>query len=178
MIDIPEAHLLNTMELIDDMDVMVSNYSMKFDLYIDVSGSMGSKVDLSTNGVETISRISLAKILAYRMKNMNILNNVYIFNSRVHKYDKKMIFNISASGGTSIDDVIDNIKITKIPSMVLSDGDDHISVYDNKAYLFTICSALRGSAMNEYAKQGQLVFFNNGKFQYGRLINENVEYVD
>jgi len=179
MIDIPDAHLLNTLELVDDMDVMVAEHSMKYNLYIDISGSMSGNIYLGQDedgNSQYMNRMTLAKILAFKMKTMNVLNDVYGFDNEVEKVDRNKIAWMSYGGGTSIDNVIDHIAQTGIPSMVISDGDDTVHKYDPKAYIMTICSNVRGPAMMRFAKNKQTVFFKDNKFLYGKCINNSIVY--
>jgi hypothetical protein len=155
-----DYHLLSNEVLFDEMSVVNSRYSMKYDIYVDCSGSMDSEVSY---GDSEMRRISLAKILTYKMNKMNLLGDIYGFEG--HVYPIKDIMNqLSANGGTRIDSCVDNIKKTGRPSIILSDGDDTIKTDDNNAFLFTICSSCRGEGLYSMAKSGRAIHYDNGQF--------------
>ena len=167
--DLRDMHLLIDLSLIDDIAVTAHKFSMKYNLYVDCSGSMSSEVQMSKSkrGEErsSIKRITLAKILAYKMNKMNILNHIYRFESDVNTIPvKDIIKQLNAGGGTCIDNVVTHIDENKIPSIILSDGDDHITNYSDCAYLFTISSTCSGEAVVEMIKKGRAVHFEDGDF--------------
>tara|TARA_R110000868_G_scaffold407972_1_gene690018 strand:+ start:7029 stop:8954 length:1926 start_codon:yes stop_codon:yes gene_type:complete len=167
--DLRDMHLLIDLSLIDDIAVTAHKFSMKYNLYVDCSGSMSSNVAMNkkTKGQEVseIKRITLAKILAYKMNKMNILNYVYKFESEVDsKPVTDIIKQLKAGGGTCIDNVVTHIDSNKIPSIILSDGDDYINNYSDCAYLFTISSTCSGEAVVEMIKKGRAVHFEDGNF--------------
>lgn len=158
--DFSDFHLLSNECLFDDMSVTNSKYSMKYDIYIDCSGSMGGSVKY---GEGEMSRIVLAKILAYKMDKMNLLGDIYGFETHVYKVSNIMN-EISANGGTHIDSCIKNISLTNRPSIILSDGDDSIKLFDPNAFLFTICSSCRGEGLAQMIKQDRAIHYQNGNF--------------
>jgi len=176
--DFTDYHLLSNEVLFDDMSVINSRYSMKYDIYVDCSGSMDSEVYY---GDAEMKRISLAKILAYKMNKMNLLGDIYGFEGNVYKV-KDIMNDLSANGGTRIDSCVDNIKITGRPSIILSDGDDNIKTDDINAFLFTICSSCRGEGLYNMAKNGRAIHYDNGEFyryeplEANKHLSANVNY--
>ena len=166
--DFTDYHLLSNEVLFDEMSVVNSRYSMKYDIYVDCSGSMDSEVYY---GEAQMKRISLAKILAYKMNKMNLIGDIYGFES--HVYQIKDIMNeLSANGGTSIDACVRNIRETGRPSIILSDGDDTIKIDDTNVFLFTICSSCRGEGLYNMAENSRAIHYQNGSF-YKYKSNEN-----
>jgi len=158
--DFTDYHLLSNEALFDEMSVVNSRYSMKYDIYVDCSGSMDGEVYY---GEAEMKRISLAKILAYKMNKMNLIGDIYGFES--HVYQIKDIMNeLSANGGTSIDACVRNIQETGRPSIILSDGDDTIKIDDTNVFLFTICSSCRGEGLYNMAENSRAIHYQNGSF--------------
>jgi hypothetical protein len=165
--DIVDMELMPFDALLEDVNVKTSKASIKFDLYIDASGSMGSEVGMG-NG-QNINRMTLAKILAYQMNRFNILNDVYTFTSRPVKRKKEDILKFTASGGTKIDECILNVKETKIPSVILSDGDDTVNEYDERCYFLCIANGIQylTDESKKYCDKSKMVLYNNGKMMRG-----------
>lgn len=166
--DFTDYHLLSNEALFDEMSVVNSRYSMKYDIYVDCSGSMDSEVYY---GEAEMKRISLAKILAYKMNKMNLIGDIYGFESNVYQI-KDIMNELSANGGTSIDACVRNIRETGRPSIILSDGDDTIKIDDTNAFLFTICSSCRGEGLYNMAENSRAIHYQNGSF-YKYKSNEN-----
>lgn len=166
--DLRDLHHLVDLSLIEDMSVNTNRYSMKYNLYVDCSGSMSDNIQMSSTGngrATGIQRMTLAKILAYKMNKMNLLNDVRGFESRVWKDPvKHIIKQLKAGGGTSIDAVITHISQTGIPSIVLSDGCDTVNTHDPNAYIFTISDTCYGNGLAHMVREGRAIHFENGQF--------------
>jgi hypothetical protein len=172
--DIPDAHLLNTIELIEDMSTMEDFNAMKFNVYIDCSGSMGASVSLSKSRNDYMKRITLAKILLYKMKSMNILAEIRGFEMDVYPYktEHNKIMSLCAGGGTRIDNVIKHVNENKIPSLVLSDGDDTITKYNPNVYILCLVKPVNFGCLDiseKYINNKQIVLYANGKFSFPYL---------
>lgn len=135
---------------IDMMDNKFYTSKKKFDVYIDISGSMSSGVNInpqfnsftrrSTDGSsgKNIPCISLAKILAYKMLRTNMLNDFYIFDDNVEIRDKGKMLSIGLRGGTQIDRVIKHIEKTGLPSVIITDACDSCPSYSPLAYMINV----------------------------------------
>jgi hypothetical protein len=181
VLDVPDIHLLNTLELIEDMSIMEDTHTMKFNAYIDCSGSMGGVVLLSRKTNETMKRMTLAKILLYKMKNMNILAEIRGFESDVYNYitPHNNIMSLYANGGTRIDKVIEHIKKNKITSLIVSDGDDTVSQYDSNAYILCLVKPVNfvcEDVLKKYVNNKQIVLYSNGKFSFPYLLNGKISF--
>ena len=53
----------------------------KIDIYIDISGSMSSSCGVADNQGRYISKIDFAKSFAMKLEEMNMLNDVYLFDN-------------------------------------------------------------------------------------------------
>jgi len=94
---------------VDDLLVKEIERKGKIDVYVDVSGSMGSSAEikgLSRN--ERISRLTFAKSLVLKLKEMDMLNDVYSFQNRVSKEGNTVsdIVFIDGNGGTCLNNVV------------------------------------------------------------------------
>lgn len=131
---------------IDDVSTHERVYHMKFDVYIDISGSMDSNIYGYTDGGKnhvSIKGLDLAKITAIKLRNMGFVEDIYPFENQVHpKLDSNMdVALIRCTGGTSIDRVVQAVIKTDKPSVVITDMCDHISLYDPNVYFIGILGA-------------------------------------
>jgi hypothetical protein len=120
-----------------DLSITERKYIGKFDLYVDCSGSMSSGCGGDLNSVP---RIDLAKSLAMQMKELGILGDLYEFEDRPKKImnTDMSILMMAARGGTNIEYVLQNILKTGNNSVVLSDGESHVSTYTHKAFFIGV----------------------------------------
>ena len=120
-----------------DLSVTERHYIGKFDLYVDCSGSMSSGCG---GDLGNVCRIDLAKSLAMQMKELGILGDLYEFEGRPKKVPSTdmSILMMAARGGTDIEAVIQKILKTGNNSVVLSDGESHVSAYTHKALFIGI----------------------------------------
>lgn len=124
-------------------------YHMKFDVYFDISGSMNNNIygyNENASGTKTrytITGLDMAKITAIKLRNLGYVEDVYPFESQLHPKleDNHQIALIRCCGGTNIDRVIQNVKKTGRPSVVITDMEDSISIYDENVYFIGILSA-------------------------------------
>lgn len=175
--DIPSPECIAVHELLEDAEVFAQKFTMKFDAYVDCSGSMGSGVAVNDGQArnEQLSRMALAKILLYKMCNMNLIGDIYRFEGSVDKkkLGKATIFKLQAGGGTRIDSVIEHVEQTKRPSLIISDGDDTISLHNPMAYVLCLSSPVHfGGKVKgkdktigaEYVENKQAVLYKDGEF--------------
>ncbi len=120
----------------DDMMVKDVQKIGKINIYIDISGSMGASCGVQREDGYYVSRLDFAKAFAIKMQEMDLLENVYTFNT--HVYAKKNtlpdLLKINCDGGTTIDAVVNHINIKDENAIVITDADDHCSMYSPKAY--------------------------------------------
>lgn len=116
--------LIDYSYLIDPLDKLAHELktrdyhkSMKFDIYIDMSGSM-------TSNINNISYDSFSKQCFYKLMKNNLIEKLYIFENDVYSCLPKDYLFMKASGGTRIDSVYKNIIKNNRPSIILTDADD------------------------------------------------------
>jgi len=131
----------------------------RIDLYIDVSGSMGSG-----SGIPGVSNMMFAKSIALAMLNMDMLNNLYVFDTSVRQVEATElgILMISDGGGTSIDCVTRHIiNKAKHNGICLTDGECSVSEYDERMFLLGTI----GVYFNYFYNCGEagLKFLQNGQ---------------
>lgn len=151
-----------------DLSVTERKYIGKFDLYIDCSGSMSSGCG---GDLDRVARIDLAKSLAMQMKELGILGDLYEFEDRPKKIQNTdmSILMMAARGGTNIEYVIQNILKTGNNSVVLSDGESHITSYTHKAFFigvgtdFHYFKAYEGAGQ-KFVEEGQCVHYTGKDF--------------
>jgi len=147
-------------------------YHMKFDVYIDISGSMSSKIysydERGKSSQASVSGLDMAKITAIKLRNLGFVEDVYPFEGHLHPKlaDNHAIALMQCQGGTSIDTVIRNIEKTNRPSVIITDMQDNISVYNANAYFIGILGAtfeqFKGSSVGQkYVGEHQCVKYDN-----------------
>ena len=86
LIDMELLHPKFRNVMIEDMLVKETKRIGKIDVYVDVSGSMSSSAEIEQDGKElSISRLTFAKALVLKLKQLDLVNEVYSFENRVHK---------------------------------------------------------------------------------------------
>jgi hypothetical protein len=161
---------------IEDILIKDTKSVGKINVYIDISGSMSSSCGVKNSENRDISKIDFAKSLIAKLKQMDMLNDVYLFDTRVkkHRNDLISIAMIDCGGGTTIDEAVRSIERTGINALVITDAEDHCSLYSDKAYFIGVHGAnFRGfnkTAMAKYAEKAQVVVFDGMKI---RNVNGN-----
>ena len=134
--DLIDEHYLFNEILAMDVSVRDQESQMvAFDLFIDVSGSMSS--GLNVYG-KVIKRIQMAIALACRMNNMSCLGDIYAFNGSIKKINMDTVWHLRPNGGTDIEKCMQLIKQNKRPSVILTDGEDGFSTYTDNAFIMSI----------------------------------------
>lgn len=135
----------------------------KIDIYIDISGSMDSSCG---NGM---SKIIFAKAFAYKMKELNMLNEVYKFNNSVKHAGNSVtsILALTAGGGTDLNRVVTQIKQHGRNAIVLTDAEDQCYIYSEYAYFIGVKGAhfgtFREDTLKEYYESSQLIIFDGDR---------------
>jgi hypothetical protein len=164
-----EYHLLHPkLRKIFAEDVMIKTirYAGKIDVYLDISGSMGSGCGINNAENKPISCLDFGKAMMAKLKEMDMLNDVYLFNSRLKKYrnDLLSISMIDTDGGTDIDVAVRNIVTTGKNALVITDAEDRCSIYSDKAFFIGVQGAnfryFDSSVMEQYAQRQQCIIFN------------------
>lgn len=156
---------------LEDITIKETKSVGKIDLYIDVSGSMDSSCGIDDQDGNSISKINFAKSFAAKLKEMNILNDIYLFDTRVKKYrtDIVSISMISSGGGTNINEAVRSIENNKVNALVITDAEDRCGIYSDRAFFIGIKGArfdhFEEVALQKYGENGQIVIFDGTKIQ-------------
>jgi hypothetical protein len=155
----------------EDIQIKDSKAVGKIDVYVDVSGSMSSSCGVTNTNGEQISKIDFAKSMIAKLKEIDMLNDVYLFDTKVKKYRNDMISisMIDCMGGTTINNAVHNIERNGINSLVITDAEDHCSIYSDKAFFIGV----EGSRFNgfnldvvkQYSDRGQVVVFDGNRIR-------------
>mgnify|MGYP001002419124 CR=1 FL=1 len=147
---------------IEDIQVKDVKYLGKIDVYVDISGSMSSNCGAKNSEGKNVSKIDFAKSIIAKLKEMDMLNDVYLFDTRVKKYrnDLISISTIGCGGGTTINEAVRSIIRNDLNSLVITDAEDHCDVYSNKAFFIGVEGARFTSFTSEYMQAKQCVVFD------------------
>lgn len=138
----------------------------KIDIYIDVSGSMSSYCGVEDSNGKGISRIDFCKSFAAKLVEMDMLNNVYLFDNRVKKYKNDLISisMIDCGGGTTINRAIESIEKNGVNALVITDAEDGCSIYSDKAFFIGLNGAnfshFNNEIIEQYSNKEQVVVFD------------------
>lgn len=145
-------------------DVMIKDIKKvgKIDIYIDVSGSMGSNCGSRDKNGQYISKIDFAKSFAAKLKEMDMLNDVYLFDTRVKKSanDIVSIAMIDCGGGTNISTMVQRLHDTGNNAIVITDAEDSCDMYSPLAYFIGVEGSRFNSFDTQYMEKNQVVIFN------------------
>ena len=153
----------------EDVQVKDTKSIGKLNVYIDISGSMTSSCGAVNTKGRKISRIDFAKSLTAKLKSLDLLEDVYLFDNKVHNYKNDLISisTISANGGTSIDAAVNHIIRNNKNSIIITDAEDSCSIYTDKV-LFIGLEGARFTGfrqIKEYSDREQVIIFD------GKTIN-------
>ena len=150
----------------EDLMVKETKSVGKIDVYVDISGSMSSTCGVQDVDGNNISKIDFSKSLLAKLKEMNMLNDIYLFDTRLvkSKNDLVSISMIDTCGGTNIDVAINSIVKNDMNALVITDAEDRCHVYSEKAFFIGV----EGSSFNhfdsdvieKYSNRNQVVVFN------------------
>ena len=162
--------------LVIDAMVKEKKYHLSFDIYIDDSGSMDSRV----HGIgKSVSYRDLARMVAFKLFSLGILRDVYLFSCRdnVCKIKHEHIFSAHIGGGTDIQQCISLAKKHRRPTILITDGWDNIKSgpdgYFQDMFILILQCHSTSSTFKQYLPKKQLMFYNNGIFQEGVLDNSS-----
>jgi hypothetical protein len=147
---------------IEDMYVKETKSVGKIDIYVDVSGSMDSSSGSVDGSGDYISCLKFAKALAFKMKEMDLLNDVYSFQEHV-KYEgqsTQAILRMHGGGGTNITNVVNRIRKNGRNAIVITDAGDHLSEYEEKAFFIGVNGSNFRGFNKQYMEMNQVIMFD------------------
>jgi hypothetical protein len=154
-------------------DIMVRDTKKvgKIACYVDVSASMNMGSGAYDSNGDTITRATLAKAITLQLKKMNLLSKLFTFESYVHPTGNETmhVLTMSGGGGTDLDNVVKHINKTGCNSLIITDADDTVNQYSDKAYFIGIKGANFGqfsaSVRKQYLANDQLIIFDGQEIQ-------------
>lgn len=155
----------------EDIQIKDTKSVGKIDVYVDVSGSMGSGCGVRNSQGGQISKIDFAKSMIAKLKEMDMLNDVYLFDTRVKKYRNDMISisMIDCGGGTTINEAVRSIVRNDINALVITDAEDHCSIYSEKAFFIGVegsrFNGFNHDVIEQYSNKNQVVVFDGNRIQ-------------
>jgi len=175
--EILDEHYLFNEFLFADIAVRDTTSQMTaFDLYIDISGSMSSSLQLKDGA--SVRRIKMAMTLGLKMNQMKCLGKLYKFNTNIYPITPDDLWRLGPSGGTSIESVMHKIKRTGRPSVILTDGEDHFSTYCENAFIMSIINPrsyhLEEDLVKRMIKAKKYIIYKNGDLVIPKLKGEKV----
>lgn len=109
-----------------------------------------------------ISRMDFAKSFTAKLKSMDMLNEVFLFNTNVRpcKNDLISIAMIDCDGGTSLNTVARHIRKEGQNAIVITDAEDSMREYTEYAYIIGTDGASFRGFSPEYIEKQQCVIFD------------------
>lgn len=148
--------------LVEDITIKDHKLIGKIDVYIDISGSMDSGCGTFNTQGDYITKIDFAKSFTAKLKSMDMLNNVKLFNTKIYPCNNDIISiaMIHCDGGTSLDTVVKDIIINNTNAIVITDAEDRCNVYSDKAYFVGVAGSKFNNFTNEYLNNDQCIVFD------------------
>jgi hypothetical protein len=159
--------------MFEDLVTKASRYNISFDIYIDDSGSMSSTFYIDG---KSMSYRNLAHLVAYRLNQLKLLRDCYLFGStrQLIKIPITELFSFKYGGGTDIDQCLQNAKAVNRPCIVITDGSDALNEknYFKDAFLLTLEVPYLNNTFEPYVKQGQVLGYSGGKLSKYSINNK------
>jgi hypothetical protein len=153
----------------EDIQIKDTKAVGKIDVYIDVSGSMSSSCGTTDFEGKEISRIDFAKSMVAKLKEMDMLNEVYLFDTRLKKYrtDIIAISMIDCGGGTTIDVAVQHISRSDKNAIIITDAEDRCRTYTENAFFIGLKGAsfdhFDPTIISQYSQRNQVIVFDGKK---------------
>ena len=150
----------------EDINIKETKKVGKIDIYIDISGSMSSSCGVKNDNGHHVSKLDFCKSFAYKLKEMDMLNEIYTFENKVEKIksDVISIAMLHDRGGTDINKAVNKIVNNGVNAIVITDAEDHCNIYSEKAFFIGVQGANFGhfepNVIKEYSDKDQVIVFN------------------
>ena len=148
--------------MIEDVTIKDTKSIGKIDVFIDISGSMSSGCGVKNDKGNFITRMDFAKSFTAKLKSMEMLNEVFLFNTKVHphKNDLISIAMIDCDGGTSIDTVVKTIRKRQQNAIIITDAEDRCYEHTEYAYFIGTEGANFRHFNKDYLEKQQCIIFD------------------
>jgi predicted metal-dependent peptidase len=169
--DYIELHPKLRKVFVEDILVKDEKSIGKIDIYIDISGSMSDSCGVEDINGRRITKLDFCKAFTVKLGEMELLNDVYLFNNSVNKFknDPISLAMLDTSGGTSINKAVDCIEKVGINALVITDAEDHCGVYSDKAFFIGVNGAnfrhFNNDVIRKYSENNQVVVFDGSRIQ-------------
>jgi hypothetical protein len=163
---------------VEDIQIKEHKYVGKIDVYVDVSGSMGSSCGVKNVQGQQISKIDFAKSMIAKLKELDMLNDVYLFDTKVKKYrnDLVSISMIDCGGGTTIDNAIRSIEKVGNNALVITDAEDSCHNHSDLAFFIGVEGARFNGFNQRYMEKNQCIVFDGHSVKkvdiHGHVVNK------
>ena len=156
----------------EDLLVKETKSIGKIDVYIDISGSMDSGCGIKNDKGQNISRLDFCKSMVVKLSQMDMLNDVYVFNNSVKKYKKDpvSISMLDTSGGTTINAAVRSVEKNGVNAIIITDAENSCNTYSEKAFFIGLEGAnfnyFSEDAIKQYSNKDQVIIFDGHTIKY------------
>ena len=153
---------------LDDLLVTKEISKRNIDLYIDISGSMSTRILKRANGIQ-LTLLDLAKAIALEMVEQRTIDKLYLFNATLHacETDQEQLAGIIATGGTNLNLVLSNIEQQQKNAVIITDAEDRCDIYSPYAYLMGLKGAnfrrFEKDIIRQYSENEQAILFDGNQ---------------
>lgn len=150
---------------INDITVREVKKVGKVDIYLDISGSMGSSSGVVDDKGQAISAFDFAKAMIIKMKELDILNDFYTFDTNIIKRGNTMIDILATGygGGTTINNVAKKVEKIGNNAICITDACDNCNIYSDQLFFLGVNNASFGyfdrATLKKYSDNDQMVLF-------------------
>lgn len=149
-------------------DIMIKDTKAvgKIDIYVDISGSMDSSCGVKNEKGQQIRKIDFCKSFVTKLEQLGMLNDVYVFDTKVKKYKKDpiSISFMDGNGGTKINYAIETVIQNGNNALIITDAEDHCSLYSDKVFFIGVEGArfnhFDNAVLKQYVEKDQIVIFD------------------
>ena len=165
-----------------DLFVKTTKYHMNFDVYLDDSGSMTSTCSLGSGN--NIKQRLLVRFIALKLHKLGMLRDIYIFDTRMEKVSFNNLLTARMGGGTDFTQIVQNIKKTGRPGIIITDGHASMQEFSEKAYMINIsggggyCGSIddKAAPLAKMVRQNKYVYWDSGKFYHSKIVEHPGSY--
>lgn len=157
---------------IEDVVIKDTKSVGKIDIYVDISGSMSASCGSFNKQGNHISKLDFCKAFIAKLKELDMLNDLYTFENVVKKVKNDIISiaMIDCTGGTDINKVVNKVIENKRDAIIITDAEDNCEHYSEKAFFIGVAgsrfSQFDSSVIRQYSESNQVIIFD------GKTINK------
>lgn len=159
-----------------DLFAKTIKHHMNFDVYLDDSGSMNNTCYLENS--KSIKQRLLVRFIALKLHKLGMLRDIYLFDTRLKKIPLQDLLTARMGGGTDFTQLIQNIKKTGRPGIIITDGHARMDEFSEKAYMINICGHYSSGhiteklePMGKMVSKGKYVYWDSSSFYKSKLVS-------